>query len=81
MAPFDYENCVQPSNLDKSVEDLIEEISNVTMYQRAIKSMGIDEDKLPVSALKKEAIVEAKAILAQISASVNDLTELRKLGM
>ena len=81
MAPFDYENCVKPSHLEKSVEDLIEEISNVTMYQRAIRAMGIDEDKLPVSALKREAILEAKAILAEISAAVTELGELRKLGM
>ena len=81
LAPFDYENCVKPSNLPKTLEDMIEEISNVTMYQRAIRDLGIDEEKLPVSALKKEAIVEAKEILTQISTSVTELAELRKIGM
>ena len=57
--------------IEKSVEDVIEEISNVTMYQRAIRSMGIDESKLPVSALKREAITEALDILSQISVLVN----------
>lgn len=40
--------------------------------------MGIDESKLPVSALKREAIVEAKSILAKLSVSVKELAELRK---
>jgi len=43
--------------------------------------MGIDEDKLPVSALKREAIVEAKGVLAEISGQIKGLEELRKLGM
>ena len=81
MAPFDFENCAKNEGLVKSVEDLVEEISNVSMYQRAIKTMGIDETKLPVSALKREAIDEAKAILSKLSVSITELAELRKLGM
>lgn len=42
LAPFDFENCVKPSGLPKWTEDLIEEISNVSMYQRAVRQMGID---------------------------------------
>ena len=42
LAPFDFENCANPSGLPKSVEDLVEEISNVSLYQRAIKLLGID---------------------------------------
>ena len=81
MAPFDFDNCAKTVGLPKSVENLIEEISNVSMYQRAMKTMGIDEDKLPVSALKREAINEAKGILSKISIAVHELADLRKLGM
>lgn len=81
LAPFDYENCAKKSGLSVRVEDLIEEISNVTMYQRALKQIGIDEDKLPVSALKKESILEAQALLYQISEAIKELLELRKAGM
>lgn len=49
------------------LEDMIEEISNVTMYQRAMRTMDIDEDKLPVSGLKREVILEAKSVLGEIS--------------
>lgn len=36
LAPFDYANCAKHSGLDTGVEDMIEEISNVTMHQRAL---------------------------------------------
>ena len=52
------------------VEDIVEEVSNVTMFQRAVRAMNIDQDKLPVSGLKREAIVEASEILNQISSTV-----------
>lgn len=43
LAPFDYNNCTKRSGaMAKSVEDLIEEISNITMYQRAVREMQID---------------------------------------
>ena len=73
LAPFDFENCSKSSSLPQLVEDLVEEISNVTMYQRAIKTLGIDEDKLPCGSLKKESIEEAYAILWQIKAAADEL--------
>lgn len=81
LAPFDYDNCAKLSAMHKWTEDLIEEISNVTMYQRAVRQMGIDENKMPVSALKKEAIMEAKGVLAEISGTIKELDELRKIGI
>lgn len=67
LAPFDFENCAKGSGLSKAVENLIEEISNVSMYHKAIQGMGIDESKLPVSAIKREAIKQAYDILKQLS--------------
>ena len=32
LAPFDFENCAKTESIDSVIEDLIEEISNVTMY-------------------------------------------------
>ena len=51
------------------------------MFQRAIKFMGIDDQKLPVSALKREPIVAAKAVLNDISKTIKELDELKKFGM
>jgi len=36
MAPFDYDNC-PPTHMEKTLKHLYEEISNVTMYQRAMR--------------------------------------------
>jgi predicted DNA-binding WGR domain protein len=35
LAPFDYENCA-PTQMEKRLRQLFEEISNVTMYRRAL---------------------------------------------
>lgn len=43
--------------------------------------MGIDKDKLPVSALKKEAIQDALEVLKDIAKGIAEVDELRKLGM
>ena len=81
LAPFDYENCAKPSSLEKSVEDMIEEVTNVTMYQRAMSQMHIDNDKLPVSQLKRDVIIEARDVLGEISKQIKELDELRKVGL
>lgn len=51
------------------------------MYQRAVKQIGIDQDKLPISSLKRDAILEAKGVLAEISGKIKELDELKKIGM
>lgn len=56
LAPFDYENCAR-TTMEKCLRHLIEEISNVTMYQRSLQDMGIDQSQMPVSALKKDTIL------------------------
>lgn len=40
LAPIDYDNCAKSENqLDRRVEDVIEMISNVTMYQKAVTTL------------------------------------------
>ena len=82
LAPIDYENCAKSNqSLDKKTEDLIEVISNVTMYQRAIQEMNIDQDLLPISGLKKESILKAKKILCDLRPFLDKIQELQKKGM
>jgi predicted DNA-binding WGR domain protein len=52
LQPFDYEKCPK-SRLPQSLYDLFQEISNVTMYQRAINQYGIDTNVLPFSGVNK----------------------------
>lgn len=65
--------------MGKRVHHLIEEISNVTMFRRAVSNMGIDEELLPTSSLKKDTLVRATAILKELSEMVESRdTEIRK---
>lgn len=56
---------------------MIEEISNVTMYQRAIQSVGVNQDLMPVSALRKEILVQAKDKLVEIKILIEKFEKIR----
>lgn len=81
LAPFDFENCAKLNTLRKQEADLYEEISNVTMYQRAISELGINTDLLPVSALTKDTLTGAKNVLAELSDLIKKLDDLKKIGL
>jgi hypothetical protein len=50
--------------------ELLEEISNVTMYQKAMNQIGIDNKILPISGLNKDVLNKAKDLLNQITKKV-----------
>ena len=56
LSPFDLEKCPK-SRLSKELFDLFEEISNVTMYQRAMNNFGLDSNVMPFSAVKKDVLL------------------------
>ena len=58
LAPFDYTKCPK-SMIDEETYNLFEEISNVSMYQKAMTSFGVNSTALPVSGIKKETLLEA----------------------
>lgn len=62
LAPFDFEKCPK-SKLGRNERQLLEEVANVTMYQRAMKDLGLDISALPISCLTKEAIEKARILL------------------
>ena len=62
LAPFDFEKCPK-SKLGRNERQLLEEVANVTMYQRAMKDLGVDVSALPISCLTKETIEKAKHLL------------------
>lgn len=59
LAPFDYDNCAK-TQIDKPLRLLIEEISNVTMYQRSLFELGFDWGQMPISNIKKEIVQKAQ---------------------
>ena len=67
--------------MPKETEDLVEVISNVTMYQRALSDLGINKDLLPVSGLKRETIDKARDILVKMKPVMEELTKLQQKGL
>ena len=62
LAPFSFDKAPK-SGLERNVRELLEEVSNITMYQRAVQNLGLDTGILPVSGMKKEVIEQAMEIL------------------
>ncbi len=56
LAPFDYDK-VPKSRLSKPLFDLFEEVSNVTMYQRAMSNFGVDTNQLPFSGINRDQLL------------------------
>ena len=79
LAPFDYDKAPK-SKAQKEIRDLFEEISNVTMYQRAMGQLGLDEEMLPISGITRDIIQKAMDILKDIQAEVEKDNELAKKG-
>ncbi len=80
LAPFDLLNCPR-SKLDKPTQELIEEIAQITVYQRAMSNFGIDSRILPFHSVKKEVLIEAKHLLMELSENIKEDAEISKDGM
>lgn len=80
LAPFDFENCPR-SKLGKHQRQLLEEVANITMYQKAMASLGIDNDVLPVSCINREVVDKAKQVLNELGDAVKEDAEISKKGM
>ena len=51
------------------------------MYQKAITSLGIDNDVLPVSCIDREVVDKAKKVLNELADAVLEDVEISKKGM
>ena len=80
LAPFDFEKCAK-SKLEKNVRQLLEEVANITMYQKAMNQLGLDTETLPISGVSKEVILKAKDFLRQIKEKVEEDAEISKQGL
>lgn len=80
LQPFDYDKSPK-SRLSQSTYELFEEISNVTMYQRAFNQFGIDTKVLPFSGVNKQSLVDARQILLEIQECIKEDIEISKEGI
>ncbi|CAG2210101.1 Putative regulator of nonsense transcripts 1,ATP-dependent helicase upf1,Regulator of nonsense transcripts 1,ATP-dependent helicase NAM7,Regulator of nonsense transcripts 1 homolog [Mytilus edulis] len=55
-----------PSKLPKFVQDLVKEMSSIKMMEAAINKEGFNYNLMPFGRLKKETLIEARKVLAEI---------------
>ena len=58
LAPFDFESCPK-SALEKNTRNLLEEVGNISMYERAMNHLGLDTEALAVSGISRDVLLEA----------------------
>ncbi|XP_061174017.1 poly [ADP-ribose] polymerase tankyrase-like isoform X2 [Saccostrea echinata] len=69
-----------PSKLPKPLQDLMKELSSVSMLNAATKKIGLDDLIMPFGQIKKETLLEGKKILLQIGEALKRIAEKERLG-
>jgi hypothetical protein len=80
LAPFDYKKAPN-SALENNKRNLLEEITNFTMYQKAMGDFGIDQEILPFAKIEKQSLTEAMDVLKQLSITFEEEYEVNKAGI
>lgn len=55
-----------PSKLPKSIQMIISDLANVSMYVNAYKAIGIDYQAVPFGRIKRDQVLKAKTILEEL---------------
>lgn len=80
LVPFDLKNPNVPKpKLDKDLRPIIEDISNMKMFQATMQQYHIDTTFLPLTNLTKELLNEAQQILFEIKEYQEEIEAQRKL--
>lgn len=69
-----------PSKMPKAVQELIKEMSSVSMLDAATKKYELDEELMPFGQLKKDALLTGKKILLQIGEALKRITAKKDTG-
>lgn len=80
LAPFSFEKSPN-SKLGADTRELLEEISNITMYRKAMTNLGLDTEALPISGLSKETLGKAGDILKSLGALAKEDARITAQGM
>lgn len=76
LAPFDWNHCPE-SQLAKPVRFMLEEICNLTMYQRSLSEIKVDTDQLPLSRIDKATVKRAQGTLNELNTAIKQMEETR----
>ncbi len=72
---FDLESKV-PSRLPKSVRDMVEDLTNVSMYMEEYRRLGSDIQSVPFGRIKREKVEKAKEILIELTRWIKDKRQI-----
>ncbi|XP_071081128.1 poly [ADP-ribose] polymerase tankyrase-like [Haliotis cracherodii] len=67
-----------PSKLPLPIQDLIKEMSNQTMLQRSVSKAGLDTEYMPFGRIQREALLEARSILTELSELIQTIEKQRR---
>lgn len=78
LIPFDYKNsALMKSRLDNNILKLLKKFCDVKMYQEALIKFNFG-NSVPLTALDKSHLLEAKQVLSEISDLIQQVTEEMK---
>lgn len=69
-----------PSKMPKALQELMKEMSSVSMLDAATKKYGLDEELMPFGQLKKDALLAGKKILLQIGEALKRIDAKKETG-
>ncbi|XP_067682285.1 poly [ADP-ribose] polymerase tankyrase-like [Haliotis asinina] len=67
-----------PSKLPLPIQDLMKEMSNQTMLHNSVLKAGVDTNYMPFGRIKREALLEARSILTQLSELIQAIDKQKR---
>ncbi|CAD8079248.1 unnamed protein product [Paramecium primaurelia] len=82
LSPFDFskKSPYPPCKLDNTIKRFILQFIQVKLYQKDLQQFHVDMDFLPIERLDRKQLEVAKAILNELTDSVEELKQLRQKG-
>ena len=81
LKPFDYDKCPKSNILNNEIQNLLKNITDNSIIEKAFKESGINTDFFNYSMLNKDILLKAKNYLIDIYNKVQELDKLRNLNV
>ena len=79
LKPFEYEKCPKSKIKDRNILNLLKNITDSSVIEKAFKESGLDTQFFNYSMLNKETLMKARGYLMEIYHKVQELEDIRKI--
>ena len=79
LKPFEYEKCPKSKIKDRNILNLLKNITDSSVIEKAFKESGLDTQFFNYSMLNKETLMKARGYLMEIYHKVQELEYIRKI--